>query len=483
MPETSMTSQPNILFILTDQQRWDTLGCCGNRQIRTPHLDRLAADGTRFENSFCAAGVCTPSRYSLLTGLYVHQHGGWTNRCTLAPGIDTFGRALRRAGYHTHAVGKMHFTPTYLDAGFDRLELSEQDGDGRLDDDYHRDLKEQGLVDLIDLYDQRAEFRAGAPEDYWRTFGAQTSDLPEAWHSTTWIGDRALRALDGWTGGGNLLLAGFLKPHHPFDPPAPWDRMYDPAEIELLPGWTLTVPERDLAHHKGYFPHAGLTEEAARRATAYYYATISQIDHHVGRMIAKLEEKGLYDDTLIVFTSDHGEYLGFHHMLLKQNHLYDPLVRVPLVIKFPGGRHAGTVRQTLASNVDLLPTILRQAGVEPPPGRSGLDLADPGADRPFVFGVAGHARWYMARSRTHKLLLCREGGKSLFFDLEADPLELDDRFRDPAAQPLIARHRQAIADWLLWDAPSPVYLDEQAPVIAAPNALKATSGHRRARYE
>jgi len=119
--------------------------------VQTPHLDALARDGVRFPNAFCPFPVCTPSRYSLLTGLYVHQHGGWSNKCTLAPHLPTFARSLRAAGYRTRAIGKMHFTPTYLDAGFDALELCEQDGDGRLDDDYHRELREHDLADLLDI--------------------------------------------------------------------------------------------------------------------------------------------------------------------------------------------------------------------------------------------------------------------------------------------------------------------------------------------
>ncbi len=262
----------------------------------------------RFPHSFCPFPVCTPSRYSLLSGLYVHQHGGWTNRCTLAPGIATFPRLLRAAGYRTHAVGKMHFTPTYLDAGFDHLELAEQDGEGRLDDDYHRELRDNGLLDALDLMDQRVEFRARAPKQYWQNFGAQTSDLPEEWHSTTWIANRALQAIDGWSESGNLLMCSFIKPHHPFDPPAPWDAMYDPDDIELLPGWTDEIPTRDRPY-RGYFPNEKLSEATLRRITAYYYATISQIDHHVGRMVARLKARGLYESTLILFTSDHGEYL------------------------------------------------------------------------------------------------------------------------------------------------------------------------------
>ncbi|HEU5317637.1 MAG TPA: sulfatase-like hydrolase/transferase, partial [Chloroflexota bacterium] len=148
--------RPNVLVIMTDQFRWDCLGLGGqgNPDVKTPHLDRLARDGVWFPTTFCPLPVCTPSRYSLLSGLYVHQHGGWTNRCTLTPDIPTFPRRLREAGYRTRGVGKMHFTPTYLDVGFEALELAEQNGPGRYEDDYHRELMEAGLVPATDLIDQ-----------------------------------------------------------------------------------------------------------------------------------------------------------------------------------------------------------------------------------------------------------------------------------------------------------------------------------------
>ena len=409
-----MTGRPNILILHADQHRWDCTGYTGNRRVRTPHLDELARDSVCFDQSFCPYAVCTPSRYSALSGLYVHQHAGWTNECTLAPGIATFPKLLRQAGYRTAAVGKMHFTPTYLDVGFERMTLAEQVGAGRLDCDYHRQLRAEGLLDADDLVDQCGEFRAKAKRSYWETFGASPSSLPEPWHSTTWIGERALEELGRWPEGDNLLMVGFIKPHHPFDPPERWARMYDPEQTELLPGWTADVPAAD-AHTWSHFPNETLSEAALRRITAYYYANISHIDHQIGRIVGLLKERGLYDQTLIIYTSDHGEYLGFHHMLGKSLHLYDPLVRVPLLIKFPGQDMAGSRRQTLVNNIDLAPTILGQAGLEPSPGMSGLNLADPQSDRDYVFAADWCGKGYLARSRTRKLLWNRTGA-DFFFD-------------------------------------------------------------------
>jgi hypothetical protein len=174
--------RPDTLVIHTNQQRFDCLGAYGNRDIRTPNIDALAADGVVYENSFCVYPVCTPSRYSLLSGLYVRQHLGRSNRSTLPAGVPTFPRCLR----------------------------------------------DEGLADRMDLLDQRAEFREHAGSTYWDSSGARRSDLDEKHHSTTWSADRAVEELDAWGPGDNMLMVGFVKPHHPFDPPEPWGTAYEP---------------------------------------------------------------------------------------------------------------------------------------------------------------------------------------------------------------------------------------------------------------
>lgn len=468
--------RPHVLLIHADQVRIDALGAYGNTHIKTPAIDQLAADGVRFNNSFCSFPVCTPSRYSLLSGLPVHEHRGWNNRCTLPPGTPTFASLLRQAGYATKAVGKMHFTPTYLDIGFQELELAEQDGPGRWDDDYHRYLRRMGLVDANDLEDQRAEYRVEARRSYWENVGALPSNLDEAHYSTTWIGDRAVEALNRWNGQAPaLLMVGFIKPHHPFDPPERWARQYNPETIPLLPGWLPVTPAQDISFNRGYFTNQFLTEAAVRRATAMYYASLSQLDAQIGRMVQLLKSKGLYDSTLILFTSDHGEYLGFHHLLLKANHLYDPLAKVPLIIKFPQNRAANTVRDQLVSNIDVAPTLLKAAGLNPPAAMRGRDLTDAVPGREIVFCETRPQ--VMARTRTNKLILDTVTlTRSLYYDLRTDRLEMTNRFNDPACQGEIGRLTRAIEVW----RPGPlsaVYLNEDAPQIKQPNVPRDRS-HR-----
>jgi arylsulfatase A-like enzyme len=460
-----MSNRPNILLIVADQQRYDCLGAYGNSDIQTPHIDALAADGMLYENSFCSHPVCTPSRYSLLTGQYVHQHLGLSNRSTLPAGIPTLPRLLKASGYATTAVGKMHFTPTYLDVGFDQMILAEQNGAGRYEDDYHRWLQAEGLYDRIDLMDQEAEFRKDAPQDYWDTFGAIRSDLDEEHHSTTWIGDRAVEAIDGWQGEGNFLMASFIKPHHPFDPPHPWDSLYDPASLSLLPGWTESLIHAD--DGKGYFSYADLSELQLRHVMALYYATISQIDHHVGRMTARLKERDLYDNTIIVYTSDHGEFMGYHHRILKGYRMLEALARVPLIIKGGGRKGARGRDQRLVSNVDLAPTLLSAAALPIPASMTGADLTQPGAQSEYVFAESNNE--YMIRSRTRKLLLHRDRRQSIFFDLARDPLEMENLIEHEDYQEEVSFLRAELLQWALFHARAHHHLDLDAPLCRAQN--------------
>lgn len=462
---TPSPKRPNILVIHADEHRYDCIGAYGNREIRTPNIDGLAADGILYRNSFCSYPVCTPSRYSLLTGLYVRQHIGWSNHCTLPSGLKTFPRILKKAGYRTQAVGKMHFTPTYLDVGFDTMLLAEQNGVGRYEDDYHRYLRERGLVDRTDLEDQEKEYRDRAAPEYWESFGAVPSGLAEKDYSTTWIADRAMEALDRWTGGGNLLMVGFIKPHHPFDPPHPWCDLYDPDRLKLLDGWTGECLPADESYHLGYFRNSELTERTMKRIMSYYYASISQIDFQVGRLVKRLKEKGLYDHTAVFYTSDHGDYMGYHHMILKSNHMYDPLVRVPLIVKYPKGLQAGRAACSLVSNVDIAATILEMAGLEPEEDMSPCSLLNGDPVRQAVF--AEDRGETMVRTRSRKFLYSNaEDRRCMYFDLQKDPYELENLYPDRVDDGEIVEMKKRLLEWSFREAKIPLHCDETADCVA-----------------
>lgn len=469
-------SNLNILVIMADQHRFDCIGVNGNADVKTPNIDALASDGVVYQNCFCAFPVSTPSRYSFLSGLYVNEHNGWTNRSTLKPDIKTFPDVLKESGYKTKAVGKMHFTPTYLDAGFEKMVLAEQDGPGRWDDDYHRDLMKNDLVDINDLEDQRKEYRDNAPEEYWESFGAMESNLPDKFSSTSWIGDQAVEAVKEWGAAGNLLMVSFIKPHHPFDPSDKWINMYNPEKLTLLPGWIKESIPYDLKENPGYFPNIKLTEASLRKSMAYYYAAISQIDLEVGRLINLLKEKGIYDNTLIIYTADHGEHMGYHHQILKGGFAYESIMRIPLVIKFPGSKYKGRRSVYPASNIDVAPTILKQAGLIIPDRMSGYDLASKNISRNIVFAHTGKS--VMARSSSQKLIYCPEG-KSLYFDLEKDPLEMKNLYEDPEYQSEIKALVDAIVKFQGKEQiKGKNYMDENAPQIKQPNVPLLNDGHK-----
>ena len=328
---------------------------------------------------------------------------------------------------------------------------------------------ERGLVDATDIVDQRAEYRALAGPEYWESFGAIPSELEEADSSTGWIGEEACRQLEAWEGGGNLLMVGFIKPHHPFDPPLPWSDMYEPDALVLPVGWTESCLERDLAFHGGYFPHTRLDEGRLRRAQALYFGCISQIDSYVGRFLEILRRHRLYDDTLVIFTGDHGEYLGFHHLLLKGNHGYDPLMRVPLLIKYPGEPGRGRRSDILCNTLDTTATILARGG-EAPVDLEADDLAAETAGRELIFAESN--REIMVRSAHDKLLIGKDAHELLYFDLTSDPLEMTDLSADPRLRPRIDKLRLEAFDWLMRGTRRQVILDEDAPVISAPNARR-----------
>lgn len=476
------SSGPDVVIIQADQLRYDCLAVTGNPDVRTPNLEALAADAVTFDRAFCPYPVCTPSRYSMLSGLYPHQHRGLNNHSTLAADIDTFPRALHRKGYRTTAIGKMHFTPAYLDVGYQTMILAEQHGAGRYQDDYHRALRAAGMVPVADLVDQEAALRELAPPSYWKTFGVGRSDLPARWHSTTWIGDHAVRAVSDWEPHRpELLHVSFVKPHHPFDPPAGWDDQYPPDNLSMLPGWTDAVPAADQAWRRTYFDNDSLDPAKLRTVMAGYYATISHLDHQVGCLLGALREAGRYDNSLIIFTADHGEYLGFHHLLLKDGPMYDPLLRVPLIIKFPGSARAGTRSELLASLVDVAPTVLSVCDAEPAPAPDGqewvaaaqqalpgIDLSDPSVTRDHVFAIDRRCELaYAVRSDRHKLIMTGAGER--LFDLQTDPYEFQDLSGDDRHLDVTCRLRAAVLRWLQFEAPAVPHLDEAAAVINAAN--------------
>jgi len=362
-----MVDKPNILFIMTDQQRGDWLRCAGHDTIQTPHLDQLADEGTRFSRAFSECPVCIPARYTLMTGLYPETIGLRANRAVHMPIAETLPYMLGRAGYQTQAVGKLHFTPQRACYGFDNTIVCEA---GRLrgGDDYHRWLETTpyaGQERMHGLGNNMVQVRK--------------SVVPESHHVTTWTVTKSLEFLDRRDPTRPFFLfTSFTKPHSPYDPPEPYDTLYDPAHVpdpmardlptEHLPPSLRILPQT--------YAWDRLTPEEIRRIRAHYMGEISHIDAQLGRLLGGLAWRGLLDNTLVIFASDHGDMMGDRGLFFKTT-FYEASMHVPLIISLPrneAAHAAGRVVDVPVGLADLLPTILHFAGVQDVRQRDGRSI-------------------------------------------------------------------------------------------------------------
>ena len=236
--------------------------------------------------------------------------------------------------------------------------------------------------------------------------------------------------------------------------------MYDEQSLTLLPGWTDVLPERDEKKQCPYFPNENMNPETMRRILACYYACISHMDYWIGEMIQTLKDKGLYENTLIIYTADHGDYMGFHHMLLKQNYMYDPVMRVPLIVKRPYEQHAGETEKCLVSGADIASSILQWVGLdhEHVEGRT----MDDSRRKWIISEQRMNGKWeYMLRSHRFKVLLGMH--ETLLYDLKNDPFEFCDIAEEHPE--IISEAKDALYCWLAFSNSRHAYLDESAPQI------------------
>ncbi len=425
---------PHILFVLVDQMRADALGQA------TPALNALARRGVRFENCYCAATLCSPSRNSIVTGLFPGQHGVCGNMGDpIAADLraDTHARHLQELGYHTAYVGKHHYVdrsglaydlvdddPLLREYGYHHVWQVGDVADARRGADrFTRHLAERGLL---------AEWRREVGAGY--VAGSDPGNTTDGY-----IGESALRYLQSYEGGAPLFLTvGFVGPHGPYWSPEPYASMFAPEQVAEPVGVRGRVRTgsdlygaRDLARSGSLDDPA--TVDRFRRQRAASLGMVAFIDHQVDRLLRVLVQRGWIDDTLVVFTSDHGNLLGDHGLEGKR-FFHEPVSRVPLLMAGPGvtgDRRVGmTTARELASGVDLYPTFLDAAGAARPGGdraREGISLLGllrgQAAPRREVFSELGTAM--MIRDARHKLVYDPEqGGVLELYDLRRDPWEL-----------------------------------------------------------
>lgn len=490
-----MGRQKNALLIVVDQWRGDTMGVLGHPCIRTPHLDALCADGVTFRQHFTQAAPCGPGRASLLTGLYMMNHRVVQNSVPLDMRHTNLALDMRQVGYEPALVGYTTTTP-----------------DPRVTP--HRDPRFRILGSLMHGWypvgawepEKIAYFNwlrttkgfdvPEAPEDIWLPIdagsqGATTSAarIPKELSDTAWATECALSYLEGVADRSWFLHLGYYRPHPPFIAPAPYNTYYDPAEVPapvrasspeieaqqhpLLAHYIQSVKQSQFFRN-GQGLGSAMSEEQVRIMRTAYYGMISEVDEHLGRVIGYLKATGQYDHTLIVFTCDHGEQLGDHHLLGKIGY-FDESFRIPLVIRDPSPEAAssrGRIVEQFTETIDVMPTILAWVGADVPRACDGSSLL------PFLYGDTP-SDW---RSEVHYEFDFRPsfGGvrqkvlnlyadqcglaviqdtrykyvhfdalSPLFFDLQADPGQFHNRASDPAYAPRVLEYAQKMLSWRL----------------------------------
>ena len=483
-----MAKRPNILLITSDQHRPDCYGFLGTRKVRTPFIDRLAKRGTHFSAAITPNVICQPSRASILTGLLPLTHGVYDNHVSLDPSFGDVGWAqiLSEAGYQSGFIGKGHFGvhPGYTPHG--APESREQSAD--FPTDWNGPYLGFDHVRLMILghwhkylpceepprgqHFERWFWSHGDPGEAWalwpQNLGAMpsasqtwNSALPAAWHSTTWVTDEARDFIRQQSDDKPFCLwVSYPDPHHSSDCPEPWSRMYDPDAVDISPTHARDLDKRPWWHRaalekepqgkrewqrvlrREYSRIEPQTDRQLAEMTANYYGMISFIDEGVGRIFDALRRAGQEENTLVIFTSDHGELLGDHGLYLKGPTHYESLLRVGLIAAGPGIAAGATVTEPV-STLDLAPTLYDYADVAGPDEMQGKSL------KPLLCGGAETRdfalnEWNMqptragiplelrtVRTRTAKLTIDEISGDGELYDLSEDPMEMVNRFGDP----------------------------------------------------
>ena len=407
-----MPNQPNVLIIHADQQRYDSLGCTGNPYARTPNLDRLASEGTLFTRHISSNTICMPSRASLFTGLYPPGHNVWTNGIPLnrreyahvdqqsigervCPEPPTAADIFARAGYDTAAFGKLHLTPNLAPVEYGFPETWACWEDGRFDD-WHGPYYGFQHVEMTQGHGEQpchlghyALWLQQAHPEVYEAVGRNAKEaerpvpqlndlypsvLPAELHNTTWLANRFSAYLDAGSGERPFFaFIGFPDPHHPFTPSYDVVREFEGVDVQAA------LDADGEAAAATPLANAGtdvstLTAEERRIVKRYTYAMVCQIDQAVGRIIDGLKRAGVWENTIIVFTSDHGDFLCDHARLRKSINASDSLLHLPFVMRAPGAGLPSRV-DTPMSNVDVLPTLAAMTGVPGPAWVHGVDMS------------------------------------------------------------------------------------------------------------
>ena len=490
---------PNILFIMCDQLRHDYLACAGHPTIRTPNIDALARRGVRFDRTYVQSPICGPSRMSFYTGRYVRSHGSTWNSSPLRIGEWTIGDHLNPLGMRSVLCGKTHMTADIdgmrrlgidpsspigtriAECGFeawDRLDGLHPPGRAKQPSHYNTYLNAQGYPgpDPWEHWANAVEGEDGEELSGWLMENSPRPARVEAEHSETAYSTRRAQEFIETAGDDRWCLhLSYIKPHWPYVAPAPYHALYSADDV--VPPVRSEAERRNphplLAAFQGHRVSRVFARQGVREAVIpAYMGLITQIDDEIGRLVAWLEETGRDKDTVIVFTSDHGDYLG-DHWLGEKELFHDASVRIPLIIVDPSPRAdatRGMVRDELIESIDLLPTFVELAGGTVPhhilEGHSLLPLLHDPAPHPLRDAVFSEYDYAFRLARTvlgrgisecqvrmvfdgRFKMLWTEGFRPVLHDLLDDPQELIDLGADPAMAPVIERLKNRLLDWAL----------------------------------
>jgi len=432
--------RPNILLLYTDQQRWDALGANGHPDIQTPNLDRLCAEGLNCDHFFVQNPVCMPSRISLLSGLYPSTLGILRNGITVSTDTIVLPHLLHNYGYHSANIGKLHFLPhanrdhrnPHPAYGFDHLEISDEPG--CYEDAYRAWVQRQapeemdkisvGLPPATEVWQRTMQLDDGIHHPEMRfpkeaiPFGSR-DDLTH----TAFVAEQTMAYVERHRQAPFFCIAGFYSPHSPWVAPQSFIDLYNPQALSL-PAFPPDVDRRRSVE--------AFSDQELRAARQGYYAMVSEVDHHVGRILDRLETLGLSENTIIIFSSDHGEWLGEHLRYGKGYPAHDCISRVPFIVRWPRGiASPGRTEHDILEATDVVPTLLDCVGIPVPghlQGRSFLPLVEGRHTVGRTSALTEGEGWKTVRTETMRYLIEADGHESLF-DLEADP----DAYRDLAA--------------------------------------------------
>lgn len=446
------TSKPNILFLMDDQHRGDCISSDGNRAIHTPNIDRIGEEGARFRRAYSSMPTCTPARSALLTGLAPWNHG-MLHMVQMANRYPVMKpQAMRDAGYYTLGIGKMHYHPQRALHGFHQTILDES---GRIQNPEFRS-------------DYRAWFWSQAPHldpDAtglgFNDYPARPYALPENLHPTYWTGQTAVNFLKGYNQPEPFFLkVSFARPHSPYDPPERFWKKYAEADLPKaqVGKWAAKYAPRSSARDDAW--HGDLGAEQVRNSRQGYYGSVEFIDEQIGRILEALEQRGMLEETLIVFTSDHGDMTGDHN-LWRKSYAYEASARIPMMIRWPEGMVSAKRGRVLSQTVelrDILPTFLEAAGQPQNRRLDGLSMLrllrdENAAWRDYLdleHGVCYSREncWNAFTDGRMKYIYHAFHGEEQLFDTEKDPHELHDLAGDAAQAPVLRTWRNRMVDHL-----------------------------------